>query len=641
MISTKNREPQRRLLTLGLLSFLALLVVSVFWPGTSGSFLHDDKMNLSPLGAMGGITNLETLRHFVFSGVSSSLGRPVALLSFAWDGQNWPTDPRAFLISNILIHAVNALLLFAVVFKLCGMLRRSPVEARWIAFIAALLWAVHPIQIATVLYVVQRMTELATLFSLLAVWCYLHGRSRLNQSAGPAYWWMTGGLILFGGLAVLSKENAVLLPMLLLVLEFTLLTRTPRPDHWRHWAALFLWLPSLMIVSLLLFKGWNHLDYYAMRDFTMFERLLTQARVMMDYLIYMLLPLELPAVYKDGLIISRGLFAPISTLFSIVAIVVMLLAALFFRRQQPVFSFAVLWFFAAHLLESTVINLEIYYLHRNYLPMVGIAIAVAYYFVIWVAHDKIKRLLLALPIVIFMAVTAYYSSIWGDPFKVSEVWAEQQPDSSRAQLNYAGNLFSVGRPEKAVAFLDDLIERQPDFLGAKAIRLVFNCSLNRVTQQQFVDLVNVANTLKYDNGIGPAMHRLFDFMKEGRCEQIKSKGAVLLLDALIENPLMQQRKDAVSLFYNLKGSIYFHDNDLQAMDSFVKAYELWPTFDNAFRLANLYGSLGAENEARLYAAMAKQIDNKRNFLVPSRAKEVDALLDKYFKKKPLYPVVAP
>lgn len=624
---------QGRLVVWGMLSLLALLVVAVFWPGVSGSFIHDDKMSLSPLGEMGGITSLETLRQYVFSGVASSLGRPVALLTFAWDGQNWPTETRPFLITNILIHAINSLLLFALVFKLSSMLQCSRYEARMMAFVAASLWAVHPMQLATVLYVVQRMTELATLFSLLAIWCYLHGRSRLIHAPGPAYWWMGGGLIVFGGLALLSKENAALLPVLILVMEFTLLRRVARPEHWRHWAGLFLWLPTALILGLLAYKALGHAEAFASRDYSMMERLLTQSRVVIDYLIYLLLPLDVPSVYHEGSKLSTGLFTPVSTLFSVLVLGGMLVLALRMRRRQPMLSFAILWFFVGHLLESTVISLELYYLHRNYLPIIGFAIAVAYYLVQWMGRERRRFVPVALLLIVWSVTSANFSSVWGDQNRLAETWATQEADSYRAQMHHAGRLFSTGQQQEAITFLDALIERDPDFLGALAFRVVFACTLNQLTQQQFIDLVNAANVKKYDTAIGSAMHRLFDFMRSGACAQIKSRGALILLDALIQNPQMHQRKDAVSLFYNLKGSIYFHDQDLRAMDEFVKAFEFRPAYDTAFRLANLYGSLGREAEARLYATMAKQFDDQRRFLAPSRAEEVDAMLAKHFPLK--------
>ena len=83
-----------------------------YWPSLDGPFVFDDIPNLELLGNGGGLTSSEKYVEFIFSAQSSMLGRPVSLLSFALNGQEWPTDPRPFRITNLLLHLVNGLLIF-------------------------------------------------------------------------------------------------------------------------------------------------------------------------------------------------------------------------------------------------------------------------------------------------------------------------------------------------------------------------------------------------------------------------------------------------------------------------------------------------------------------------------------------------
>jgi len=103
---------QRRAIVLAGISAAFLLTVMCYWPSLDGPFVFDDIPNLELLGNGGGLTSSEKYVEFIFSAQSSMLGRPVSLLSFALNGQEWPTDPRPFRITNLLLHLVNGLLIF-------------------------------------------------------------------------------------------------------------------------------------------------------------------------------------------------------------------------------------------------------------------------------------------------------------------------------------------------------------------------------------------------------------------------------------------------------------------------------------------------------------------------------------------------
>ena len=95
-----------------------------------------------------------------------------------------------------------------------------------IAFAAALLWALHPLQTNAATYIVQRMTSMVTLFFLLALLCYIKGRITEVGLRKIIYFAAT---ILFGAMALFSKENSGMLPVMILGMQ--LRYKSKKPGH--------------------------------------------------------------------------------------------------------------------------------------------------------------------------------------------------------------------------------------------------------------------------------------------------------------------------------------------------------------------------------------------------------------------------
>ena len=150
----------------GIIAVLAL-TVWLYWPGLNGEFILDDLPNL------GGLSHIDNqsypLNHhllFVLEGTAGRLGRPISLLTFAAQAQNWPHNPWAFKYVNLMLHLLNACLLAWMIYRLTRLMSLPERQANWLLVFATGLWLIHPIQVSSVLYVVQRMTELSALFIL-------------------------------------------------------------------------------------------------------------------------------------------------------------------------------------------------------------------------------------------------------------------------------------------------------------------------------------------------------------------------------------------------------------------------------------------------------------------------------------------
>ena len=447
----------------------------IYSPGLHGSFLFDDFPNLEPLGALGPIQSWELFWAYVSSGFSGPTGRPISLASFVLDARDWPTDPYPFKRTNLIVHLLIGILLFATIKTLLQSIGRHAHTAAWIALLATALWLLNPFLVSTTLYAVQRMTQLAALFVLLGVWGYLQGRLYLPTRPRLGYALMTLSVGLGTVLAVYSKENGVLLPLLILVIEFALRFHwtTPAPD-WR-WRAIFLWVPTLVIMFYLIDRIPSD-GIYANRDFTLAERLWTQPRFIFDYLWHLFIPhIQTQGLYHDGRIVSTSWTTPWTTLASVIGLAGLVILALWSRYRWPLISLAILFFLGGHVLESTTIGLELYFEHRNYLPAVFLFLPVAAG--LWALRNKIKT---GLVIVIAVAMIGSYAaatwqraSLWGDENQLMLVWAQANPDSPRAQTVAAQTWLRMGYPEMAFMQLEEAIQRMPDsgFLSINYVAL--------------------------------------------------------------------------------------------------------------------------------------------------------------------------
>jgi tetratricopeptide (TPR) repeat protein len=454
---------QRRL-ALSFLLVLILLGGAVYLPGASGPWVFDDFGNIVHNDYLM-VTRLDTstLSHAAFSLQAGPLQRPLAMLSFAlnyyFSGGFGDTTP--YKLTNIAIHVTNGLLVFWLALLVLRQL--APAETRnraaggldevmVLAALVALWWVVHPLQLTSVLYVVQRMTSLSALFVLCGLIGYFHGRLAWNagqRRRGTAI--AVSSLVGFGAAGMLSKENAVALPLFAVVIDATVFGALP---PWARLAGLprrtraVLWSVAAGVV--LLFTAlavFYFSSRYGARDFTLSERLLTEARVLFFYLALLLFPrIDWFGGQHDDITLSHSLVQPWTTLPAVAGLLILVVVALRVRRSAPILSFAVLWFLAGHLLESTFIPLEIAHEHRNYLPILGPMLAIGAG-AAWVAREYRSRLpliLLSLLIALSAVITTIRSGQWANNDVYTYFEALHHPSSPRAQAGLASVLAKQG-----------------------------------------------------------------------------------------------------------------------------------------------------------------------------------------------------
>jgi len=419
---------------------LGALLTTIYWHGLHSSFFFDDGPSiLQAEGVRLEKLSVESLRQIFSSGHSGPSGRPVAQLSFALNHYVSGFSPFAFKATNLAIHAVCALLVFFLALRLLvgAGLQTKKHAALIAAGVLAAAWLFHPIQLTTVLLVVQRMTSLSALFLLAALLLYIGAREQGGRGGAVK---LTVAWGILWPLAFFSKETGALFPLLALAWE--LIVRRSITGGLDRFARVFAALAGLIFLVATVYalspRGQWLWAGYDLRAFSLAERLLTEGRVLWFYLGLILFPrLEALGLYHDDIALSTSLLTPWTTLPAIIGLIGLAWLAWWARRRAPLVSFGIAWFLIGHGLESTVLPLEIAHEHRNYLPLFGILLAGA-----WAlgralqskgAHKTIGITLAAAMLANLTFVTALRSDQFGEEGRRTQIEAQHHRASARAQ----------------------------------------------------------------------------------------------------------------------------------------------------------------------------------------------------------------
>lgn len=519
--------------------FLLLLGFVVYYPGLHGSFIFDDYPNLKTLGLYGGVNNWDTFQSFVLGGFSGPTGRPISLLTFLLDANNWPAEPFGFKYTNVLLHLLNGTLLFAVTLQLLRLREPHSYERRvWVALMTVALWLLHPYLTSTTLYVIQRMAMLSAMFCFLGIWLYLHGRFRTIESPVKGYALMTIGVGVGTVLATFSKENGAALVLMVLCLEVTLVSsneRIPSLNRLWKWGALII--PSLALALLLLkgpmISGW--FQDYGSRDFSPYERVLTQFRVILSYLYSWFVPSSSGGqIFYDDLPASRGLFVPFTTFISAVLVVGLISFSIIKRKAWPITAFTILFYFASLAIESTTIGLEMKFDHRIYLGSAFLFLPIIW----WASYSlkPVQKSLLGITIIaVFAGLTFSASSLWGDYQKLTMVWATQKPNSVRSQTEAAQMLFAEGQILESRELLNKAAERIPDDFRLRLTQVLVQCMTGGARARDLEAVKSISETGPYRHTDFNLLNSLVANAPKDDCAGVSSQDVVAITEKLLSN----------------------------------------------------------------------------------------------------------
>tara|TARA_R110001592_G_scaffold331753_1_gene614798 strand:+ start:4037 stop:5980 length:1944 start_codon:yes stop_codon:yes gene_type:complete len=549
-----------------LIGLLSVLILAIYFPGLSGALYYDDYTNLDGLAR---VVDFPSALSFSLDGGAGPLGRPLALISFAVQAASWPDSPRDFLLVNLVIHVVNAGLLYFISFRVLTYMGIVPAaRIPTVAFLGVLLWSVLPINVSATLIAIQRMTGLSAVFGLMGILSYLYCYRLYTKSSMSSFSVLVlqfGSLCLFVSLSIFVKESGALIPFYVLVLELTLLRSfgLRLPYYRTRIRLLSIGLLGLLIYLSPLNQNWFAINEY--RGFSVWERVTTQWVVLIQYLKLTFFPAASAfspfhddvSIYKNtaGIVFAGlGLFAAC-------------IGAWFIRRKTVWPLFAVAWFFVGHLLESTSVLLELYFEHRNYLAVFGGCLALSYYAAMLPKrYERVGISLFAFYIVIAGFTCYVTNSIWGDAPRAAELWASENPRSTRAALHLATidiqkmggsasdahmKIISAARRDKLVDLLDRTIAECPECIAVSMQALLYSCNIRSEAEVRvrFDNLVVNAAFGKSSISLVDGIFPLTQLISEGRCSSLALGDIQNLIEILKLNDGFSSQMYASRLYY--------------------------------------------------------------------------------------------
>ena len=556
-----------------------LLLFLVYRPGLNGGFFFDDSVNilLSDGIKIDGIS-ADAFRNVWNSGVAGPLGRPISMLTFAANYYFGAFNPYWFKLTNLFIHSLNAVLVYCLCLLLINATRAMRGDAtrlHVLAVIIAALWAFNPIQVTSVLYVVQRMTSLSSTFVLMGL--VLHIWARQQRGWG---WSALLCLAMAWGvclpLAMLSKETGVLFVLYVAVYEAILHRQfTGRLDRFAKLYFLLLIFAGAALILELSVGPASLLRAYEIRSFTLVERVLTESRIVWEYVMMILLPsLSRFGVYHDDFVISKGLFQPLETLLAIGGLVASVVVSWLLRIKAPIISFGIAWFLVGHSLESTIFPLELMHEHRNYLPSLGIVILISP--VLMSEKMKMPAFRLAMGccvtglLVYFALITYLRADMYENEYKRTQIEAEYHPDSVRAQYDAGAvlvNIYNRDRGPILASMADKHFERANTLDGTYKLALLGRLQLDCIAEKSarsevFEKLRDKIAHGKWMSDDRTVMHAIADMSNAGTLCLSREQ-----VDALFSSALGNEStsiEDRTVVYSDYASYLWIGQNDYQA-----------------------------------------------------------------------------
>jgi len=544
--------------------------------------------------------SVDNLVHAAFN-KESSANRPLGNLSFALNYYFNGLNPKGYHVVNITIHILTAIFLY---FLFKSILSIPLLSTRYghsdvIAFFAALVWLVSPLQTQSVTYIVQRLNSMAAMFYVLSFLSYVKGR--LAGDKRQRWLWFAGS-ILSCILALASKQNAAMLPFFILLCEWFFFQDLDSKWMKRNLKYFFGVVITFCLIAFL-YLGINpieklkSLNDFAHHEFSLTERILTQFRVVIYYLSLIFYPNPSRLNLDYNFPISHTLIDPLSTIFCLGAIIALVGLSVYLSKKDRLVSFCILWFFGNLIIESSVIPLAIIYEHRTYLPSMFIYLLAV---VLGYRYIKIKWLgvaLICIVVSVFSLWTYERNSVWSNPITLWSDCVKKSPQKARPHNNLGMALDDRGYIAEAEKQYTEALKINPDYAEAHnnlGISLKNQGKISEAIKQFYEALRIDPNFAKAHNNLGNALIK-----QQGVTDEAVSH----LKEALRLNPKYAEAYDSLSVALIQKGK-----SD-EAITLLKKALQINP--DIAATYVNLGIALmlkGKTNKAIVYFNKALQIN---------------------------------
>ncbi len=416
----------------------------------------------------------------------SFIKRPLAKLSFALNYYFNKYDVAGYHWVNLTIHIFTGVFLFfllRITLALAGGAKpddqKFQQNSALIAFLTALVWIVHPVNTQSVTYIVQRMNSMAAMFYVLSILLYAKSRV-LSRSTVPRnkphklkrIGYITGCL-LSGIFAFASKENAITLPLVILIYEWFFFQNLS--FSWLK--KLIFWLLGfsvLLVIVSALSLGGNPLDKVygsyirspSLQHFSIIERLITEFRVLVYYISLFFFPhparLHIDYIYP----LSQSLAAPVTTFLSIITHFFLLVLSVYNAKKHRIISFCILWFFITLAIESSLIGLAPIFEHRTYLPFMMLSLITVILFLTLVPARRLSIGMVCILALLCLTGTFQRNLVWQDRMLFWKDNLLKSPKNPRIYAKIGDFCFQNNQIHQAKSYYKKALSFKGDYLQA-------------------------------------------------------------------------------------------------------------------------------------------------------------------------------
>jgi len=563
------------------LALIAVLGLAVYANSLNGKFVWDDEVLIKGNVYIKNWSNVaEIFGADISAGasVSSIVYRPLQIFTYAVDYSFCRLNPRGYHLTNIILHLLVSLAVFRLVNILFG--------DRVLSLLTALFFAAHPIHTEAVSYISGRADPLAAVFILLSLIFYIKNQDKEK----PALYIL---MPLSYAFALLSRENSLILPLLLLLYHYAF----KKEVKIRQFLSV---LAVTSVYILLRFTLLKHILSNAPAPTTAFQRLPGFFAAVTGYARLIILPFDLHMEYGNRLF---SITDPGAITGAFILLFLLTYAAAK-RKAGGLIFFSVCWFIITLLPSSNIYPINAYMAeHWLYLPSIGFFLILA-----GIVRDiyraknlKIIALAAALSLLAFYSyLTLKQNACWKEPIAVYERTLKYTPGNVRMYNNLGFEYYNAGRREEAIAVFKKAIEAAPDYSDAyNNLGLAYR---GAGKQNEAIAVfkkaleINPAQTATYNN-LGLV------YQEMGRSEEA--------LD--IFKKIIARNPDYYTAYNNM-GNVYYYNLGRRddALRFYKKAIEINPDYaEPYYNIGNIYGDTGNKKEA--ISAYEKAIELKPDY----------------------------
>ncbi|WP_042150690.1 MULTISPECIES: tetratricopeptide repeat protein [unclassified Pseudoalteromonas] len=389
--------------------------------------------------------------------------RSLGYISFAFN-LNDSKDVLPFHITNVLIHMINGILVYCLtyllIFKTSFDKKYKTINLKYLPLIVAIIFIVHPLHTQAVTYIVQRIAALVALFYFAALCSYIILRNQ-TELAAKAFWFII--FIVMTISALLTKQNSVTLPLVIIALELILFQKLKFKHIGIITSIVFTALILAFITNAEGFKEvYTALDNYT-RETKQFSRLdyfLAQANVIWIYIAKLFVPYPIRLEYPYHV----NSFELWQTVIAALGHILVFSLGFIFRKHAPLILFGICFYYLAHMVESALIPIrDITFEHRSYLPDFGLILAVFSGFLVLLIKYNSKPnhtfLAITLPIIVILsAITINRNNQWQDPILFYHNELVHSPYNTRVLNNLATAYYNNNELSKAMPLIEKSVQ---------------------------------------------------------------------------------------------------------------------------------------------------------------------------------------